>query len=135
MFPREAVAGYRLYELVDYHLLIPGGMYTTPFALIMNRDSYRSLTDEQRRALDTVSGVAAAKILGKGWDQADRNGIEAAKRNGGTISTILEEELAKMREAARSVTTNWIDLANACGLDGPALLVDLVATIERFGAQ
>ena len=132
MFPMEAVAGYRLYELVDFHLLVPGGMYTTPFALIMNRDRYQSLTDEQRRALDSVSGVAAAKILGKGWDQADRNGIAAAKRNGGTISTISEEELAKMREAASVVTTNWINLANTRGLDGQALHDDLIATIERF---
>ena len=32
----------------------------------MNRDRYDSLSDEQRAAFDSVSGVKAAAILGRG---------------------------------------------------------------------
>ena len=135
MFPLEAVAGFRLYELVNHHLVIPGGLYTTPFALIMNRDRYESLSETQRAALDSVSGVKAAAILGKGWDEADENGLEAALENGGTITEISTEELAKMREAASVVTSNWIELANSRGLDGHALYDDLVATIEKYAGR
>lgn len=128
MFPLEAVAGFRLYELVNHHLVIPGGLYTTPFALIMNRDRYESLSETQRAALDSVSGVKAAAILGRGWDEADENGRKAALENGGTITEISTEELAKMREAASVVTSNWIELANSRGLDGH-VRVDLITQV------
>ena len=37
LFPWEAVTGFRLTELVTYHLEVPGGLYATPFALVMNK--------------------------------------------------------------------------------------------------
>ena len=122
MFPFEAVSGFRLYELVSHHLVIPGGLYTTPFAVIMNRDRYGSLSAEQRAALDSVSGVKAAAILGRGWDEADVKGRAAALEHGGTITEISPEELAKMREAASVVTSNWIELANSRGPRRPGAL-------------
>ncbi|MBX2839974.1 MAG: TRAP transporter substrate-binding protein, partial [Gammaproteobacteria bacterium] len=74
MFPFEAMQGFRLAELLDYHLEIPGGFYTTPFAVMMNPKKYESLSDEHKKVLEDLGGVAGAKMLGAGWDRADLAG-------------------------------------------------------------
>lgn len=49
MFPYEAVKGHRIGELVDYHLTVPGGLYTTVFGILMNRQKYDSLSDAHKK--------------------------------------------------------------------------------------
>ena len=132
MFPMEAVAGFRLYELVKHHLELPGGLYTTPFAIIMNRASFEALSSEHRKVLEDIGGVTGGRILGRGWDEADANGMVVALENGGEISRLSDAEIDRWKEAAAVVTENWIDLANSRGFDGKALLDDLKATIERY---
>ncbi len=132
MFPFEAVAGYKLHELVDNHLEIPGGLYTTPFVILMNPKKYDSLSDEHKAVLKKTGGVAGAAILGKGWDDADKNGRAAAEEAGSTITVLSDAELEKFREAAKSVTEDWIKLANERGHDGEALYAALVETMKKY---
>ena len=134
MFPFEAVAGYKLSELVDYHLEIPGGLYTTPFVILMNPDKYESLSDEHKAVLKKTGGVAGAAILGRGWDDADKNGRAAAEEAGNTITVLPDAELARFKDAAQSVTDAWIELANERGHDGPALYQALVDTMNKYAA-
>lgn len=135
MFPFESVKGFRLGELVDYHLDIPGGLYTTPFAVIMNRAKYDSLSDEHKQVLADFGGVAGAKILGAGWDRADKVGREFALENNGTINQLSDEELARWAEKIEFMNADWIAKADAAGLDGAALLEDLRATMAKYAAQ
>ena len=132
MFPYEAIQGFRLGELLDYHLTIPGGLYTTPFAIVMNRKKYDGLPADLKKALDKAGGVSGAKILGAGWDAADRVGLDAAKSNNGKISTISETELERWKKKIAFMNDAWIEKANKAGLNGKALLEDLRATIKKY---
>lgn len=132
MFPFEAIKGFRLGELVDHHLDIPGGLYTTPFALMMNRAKFEGLSDEHKKVLTDLGGVEGARILGKGWDDADAVGREEAIAKGGTITTLEGAELDRWKEKIAFMNDDWIKKADDAGLDGKALLEDLKATIAKY---
>ena len=131
MFPWESIRGFKLNELVSYHTDIPGGLYTTFFAVIMNRAKYDALSDEHKQVLDQVGGVEGARILGAGWDAADEAG-RAAKAEGAEVYTLPEEEVARWAEKLTFVEEDWVKLANERGHDGAALLEDLKATIAKY---
>lgn len=132
MFPFESIKGFRLGELVNYHLEIPGGLYTTPFAIMMNPKKYASLSDAHKKVLAEVGGVAGAKILGAGWDAADKVGRAEALKQGGEISKLEGAELAKWQEKIAFMNDVWIAKADKVGLDGKALLEDLKKTIAKY---
>ncbi len=132
MFPFESIKGFRLGELLDYHLDIPGGLYTTPFAVIINRAKYDGLSDAHKKVLTDLGGVAGAKMLGAGWDRADDAGRKVALEGNGTINVISDSELARWKEKISFMNDVWIEKANAAGLDGKAMLDDLNATIAKY---
>ncbi|QKV20179.1 TRAP transporter substrate-binding protein [Oricola thermophila] len=132
MFPMEAVKGHRLFEVAKYHLQVPGGLYTTPFAIVMNRKKYESLSDEHKKVLNEVGGIAGARILGAGWDRADVAGTKAANDNGDTINVLSDGEVERWKEKLAVLNDDWIAHADSVGLDGKALLDDLKATIAKY---
>lgn len=134
LFPYESIAGFRLGELLDYHLEIPGGLYTTPFAVMMNRAKYEALSDDNKQVLEDLGGIKGAQIIGQGWDEADAVGKQTALDTGGTISVLAEDERARWAEKIAFMNDDWIAKAGAAGLDGPALLEDLKATMAKYSA-
>ncbi len=132
LFPFESVKGFRLGELLDYHLEIPGGLYTTPFAVIMNRAKYDALSDDHKQVLSDLGGITGAKMLGAGWDRADAVGREFALEKNGTINQLSDTELARWKDKIAFMNDDWIAKADAAGLDGPALLDDLRATMDKY---
>lgn len=132
LFPYESLKGFKLAEVVGYSLTIPGGLYTTPFAVIMNSKKWDSLSDEHKKVLTEVGGVKGAKILGAGWDDADAAGEAYALEKGGKVNTISDAELAIWKEKIAFMNDDWIAKADKAGLDGKALLKDLIATVDKF---
>lgn len=132
MFPMEAAKGHRIAELVSNATEIPGGLFATPFAIIMNQAKYDSLSDEHKAVLAEVGGVTGAKILGQGWDRADVAGREFAEANGMEFHTLSDEEAARWEEKVSFMNDDWLALAKERGLDGKALIEDLRATVEKF---
>lgn len=132
MFPFEAVRGFKLGELVDHHLNIAGGLYTTPFAVVMNRAKWDGLSDAHKKVLTDLGGVAGAKILGAGWDRADEAGLKAAKEQNGNVRELSDAERKRWGEKIAFMNDDWIAKADKAGLDGKALLADLKATIAKY---
>ncbi len=132
MFPWEAVAGFKLFEVTKFHLEIPGGLYTTPFAIIMNKKKFDSLSPKHQAVLIKAGGGAGAKMLGRGWDAADVVGKKKALETGATVNVLSAGEKAKWAEKIAFMTDVWIKKADAAGLDGKALIADLKATVAKF---
>ena len=132
MLFRSSIKGFRLGELVDYHLSIPGGLYTTPFVIMMNQAKYDAMPADLQAALDEAGGINGAKLLGRGWDAADAAGLQVAIDGGGVVTTLSDAELARWSEQISFMEDDWIGRANARGLDGAALLEDLKATFSKY---
>lgn len=132
LFPWEAMASYRLTGLVTHHLEIPGGLYTTAFAVVMNKDRYESLSPEHRELIDRFGGAYAAGFIGRHWDEADREAREEAIANGETIRTLASDELERWRAKMAFMDDEWIGRMNERGLNGAALLNKLRDAVEKF---
>jgi len=132
LFPWEAIAGYRLTGLVPYHLEIPGGLYTTAFAVVMNKAKYESLSPEHKALIDRFGGAYGAAFIGRHWDEADRESREEAQANGETVQTLAPAELERWRARIAFMDGEWISRMNERGLNGAALLDDLRDAVNKF---
>ena len=132
MFPWESIKGFRLGELVKNHLEIPGGLYTTVFAILMNPRKYNALSDDHKRVLADMGGVNGARMIGKAWDAADVAGKQVAIDGGGKISQLGGSELDRWAEKIDFMNGEWIKKADAQGHNGKALLADLKKSVAKF---
>lgn len=135
LFPYEAVAGFKLFELTKFHLEIPGGLYTTPFAVVMNKKKWDSLSADQQAVLTEWGGAKGAKMLGAGWDRADVVGKKKGLDKGATVNVLSKAEQAKWAKKISFMEDVWIKKANDAGYNGKALLDDLKATVKKFASK
>jgi TRAP-type C4-dicarboxylate transport system substrate-binding protein len=132
LFPWEAMASYRLTGLVPHHLEIPGGLYTTAFAVVMNKARYESLSPEHKALIDRFGGAYGAAFIGRHWDEADRESREEAMANGEIVHTLAPAELERWRAKMAFMDDEWISRMNERGLNGAALLDELRAAVNKF---
>ena len=129
-FPWEAVHGFRLAGLVKHHLLVPGGLYTTPFSLNMNKKKWDGLPAHARKTLMEIGGAKGAAQIGNLWDEADKVGRKDAEKAGNKIHTLSAAEQKRWAKALRVITEDWINKGNKMGLNGKALMDDLVKMMK-----
>jgi TRAP-type C4-dicarboxylate transport system substrate-binding protein len=130
-FPWEALKGFRLVKYSKYHLVIPNGLYTNAWWLSMSNKSWQSLTSSQKKAIKAV-GLSGSRLIGKGWDQSEAAGKNAAIKAGNTITVLNDADTAKLRKVVSFVEKGWVTKTNKMGLDGKALLADLRQTISKY---
>jgi TRAP-type C4-dicarboxylate transport system substrate-binding protein len=129
-FPWEAMTSFRINELVNGHLEVPGGLGAPAFVIIANSKAFDNLTPENKAALMKAGGEAGAALIGKAWQAADEKGRGDAKAKGQVIETLGPAELEQWRKLLQAVTDDWIAKADKKGLNGRKLLDDLQATIK-----
>jgi TRAP-type C4-dicarboxylate transport system substrate-binding protein len=131
--PWEVVPSIRLHELVRNHTEVPGSptLYITTFILGMNRAKYEGLPADLRQVLDANSGMAAAEMAARPWDERGPVVEEMVRKRGNQVITITEAEKARWVQATRPVEEAW--LAQARGFDGAALLAEARALVAKHG--
>jgi TRAP-type C4-dicarboxylate transport system substrate-binding protein len=135
--PWEVVPSIRLHELVRHHTDIPGSptLYTTSFVLAMNPARYQSLPADLKAVLDANSGLAAAELAAKVWDEQGPVVERMVRgRSQNSIVSITEEEAGKWRAATQPVVEAWVAQTRERNFDGGALLEETRALITRLGA-
>ena len=124
---------FRLESVLKYHLEAPeGALYTTPFALVINRDKFESLSPEHQAVLEKLGGAHAAAFITKRSEAGRlkmRKEIEA--RPGHVTHVIDAAELDRWRKKLAPLEAKWVERANANGYDGAALLKSLKATLKQ----
>ena len=71
-FPAESVEGFKLEKLLKYSTSLPGGLYNTSFAMVMNPATWAKIPKADQAIIDKMSGEWAARFIGKYWEDADR---------------------------------------------------------------
>jgi TRAP-type C4-dicarboxylate transport system substrate-binding protein len=124
VIPWEVTLPLKVAELVDSHTGFEGehGLYTATFAMVMNKDSYESLPDDLKKAIDDNIGIETAGMFGAAMDAGDVVGEKVAREAGNTIVMLNAAEQEKWREAAQPVIDEWIESMDAEGADGAALV-------------
>jgi TRAP-type C4-dicarboxylate transport system substrate-binding protein len=123
--PYEVVPAYKLQELTKFSSEVaPGsrGIYTNPFAIVMNEKTYAGMSDDLRGVIDAASGIALAERVGKTFDAAEAHGRSVVEANGNEIHQISTEEAAAWAEAAQPIHTAWAARLDDAGHDGSAII-------------
>jgi TRAP-type transport system periplasmic protein len=129
--PYEALPPFRLHEVSKYHTEV--GMYTTSFAMFMNKAKYAALPADVRKVLDDTTSIKTYwRQVGESWDKTEvvNRKIVAGKSE---IYVVPKEERRKWRDAAKGLDDKWAADLESKGLPGKALLKEARALSQKYG--
>ncbi|MGF1909447.1 TRAP transporter substrate-binding protein [Vibrio kasasachensis] len=129
--PFEALSSFRLAEVADNTLVIPGGLYRGSFAIIMNRDTFADLSKQDQEAIRAVSGEKLSRLFGQMWDNADQNAYQQALESGHTFTPASKEMLAQLKQASEPLVADWYKVAEKRKVDGPEAYQYFNAQLEQ----
>ena len=129
-FPTESVYNFKIGPVIKQALEIPNGLYRTAHYLIINQAKWDALSAEDKKAIDSVSGEAIAKLAGAMWDKADADGRAALIKLGTTFTTASPEMMKALHGKLDSMTQEWIDKASKKGVDGKAALAYYIEQVK-----
>jgi len=131
-FPDESIASFKL-NMIKHATTFPGGLYNVSFVFMMNQDKYRSLTAEQKAAVDKLSGEHVARLFGRGWDAADKTAREGVLKEQGVQYLAASEAFVNEVKAKQAgLEDKWVAAAEAKGLkNAKAVLTEFRAEIGK----
>jgi len=131
----EIAPSLKLEELVDHFTELAGPrprLNGGVFAFLMNRQSYAKLPPDLKRVIDANSGRNIARWAGENWVAIEgpaKKVMQSKSKN--QFHIIPPDEVAKMQEAVKPVYERWFEEMKKLGIDGPRLLADARALIDK----
>jgi len=122
MFNSDSVYSFNLSEALKYAYRIPGGLYRDVHYVIMNENVWGKLSEEDRAAIDKVSGEALARLAGQAWDRVETVGWEKMEASDYTINEATDADVAELLEVAEPLKQAWIARMEPLGIDGAKAL-------------
>jgi len=116
LFPAESIESFKLEKLVKYRTNFPGGLYNTSFAFVMNEGTWNKISKADQEAITKLSGEAAARAFGRGWDAVDRRGSAFMQANGVQVTNASQAFVDDVRTKTASLEQKWVADAKAKGL-------------------
>jgi TRAP-type C4-dicarboxylate transport system substrate-binding protein len=113
VFPGEAAATYKLYEVTKY--ITMSNLYVQWFFVAMNKEKYNSLPKDLQKVIDECSGTVGTDIVGKAWNDADKVGFELGKKKGMELIYLTPDEQKRWEQQVGPLTNTWIKTMEAKG--------------------
>lgn len=132
LVPYETYTSFRLENLVRNVTRVPGGLYTLSFAVIMNERAFNALAPQDQAVITSLSGERYARMAGKAWDDMDRVGFEAMKKNGVNVIEADAAFISSVRESAAKIEAAWVEEAKKKGVDGAVALREFREETRRL---
>ncbi len=128
-FPAESVESFKLDKLLKYWTTLPGGLYNTSFALVMNPATWAKIPKADQEIINKLSGEWAARFIGKYWEDADRKSRALMQVSGFEQTQADAKFIADFKAKTAPIEAEWIKEAKAKGLKDPA------AVLKEFRAE
>ena len=90
--PSESISFFKLDRIIKQGFIFDGGLYNVSMFLVMNKKKWNKLSQDDQKAINSVSGEALAKMAGKAWDKADDKGIDASIKNGIILKKLSKDD-------------------------------------------
>ena len=119
----EAITSFKLTDYITNTTTFPGGLYNTTWFLVMNEDKWNGISEADRKAIEGISGLAFAKLVGKAWNDADAKAIGVMKKAGIKIAPAPDAVVDSVRARAAELEGAWADSLGG-DYDGRAALKD-----------
>lgn len=124
-FTYEALTAFKLTDDLKYTTKVPGGLYNTTWFVVMNEGAWEGISEDDRAAIEAISGVALAERIGEAWNGADERALVKIDEAGIEITDAPAELLASIKSMAAVHESTWSDAIAEDGFDGAAALTEL----------
>jgi len=131
-FPLESPSSFHLEKLIKYATIFHGGFYSSAFGFFMNPGKWDKLPQQDKDAINKISGEYVANYAGKVWDAADKVGLDLIKKEGVQITYASPAFEKEMEAKAKPVVEAWIKEATAKGADAAKALAEFHAEIRKL---
>ena len=121
-FPPEGVLSFKLAPVLSHYYEVPGGVYNSAFALVMNKKKWAGLSPATRAKIESVSGEKMAVVAGKQWDERDQQALKLMADAGIKTAVADAAAVARVKGLAVKLETDWIAEVAKLGVDGKAAL-------------
>lgn len=115
--PAESLRSFGLERLVRHRTEVPGGLYNTSFAFVMNRDAWERIPLPDRERVEKLSGEAVAARFGALWDLEDRRSLALQQAEGIRGIVAGDAFIAGIRRRTAGLERAWIGMAQEEGLE------------------
>ena len=131
--PAETIDSFKLDKLVRHRTAVPGGLYNTSFALVMNEAAWRRLSPPDQAAIDALSGEVSARAFGRAFDVADRRALAFMQASGVQASPPTRAFVDALHARTAPLEQRWIRDAKTRGLaNADAVLREYRAEVTRL---
>ncbi|RLJ51979.1 TRAP-type C4-dicarboxylate transport system substrate-binding protein [Litoreibacter meonggei] len=121
-FTYEALTAFKLTDDLKHTTKVPGGLYNTTWFLVMNEGAWNGISEDDRAAIEAISGAAFAERIGEAWNAADEAAIAKIAEAGIEVSEAPDALLNTIKDAAAVHEKTWSDAIAEDGFDGVAAL-------------
>lgn len=125
-----AVAALKQQEVITSYTLLDWGQVGA-LGIFMNKDAYDALDADTQAAMNDA-GVAMADKLGELITADNEAAIQTMKDAGVEVIELDAAERDKLVEKGAKYVGDWVERANAAGLDGTALLEQYRALVTKY---
>ena len=132
-FPDESIVSFKLDKLIKFRTSVPGGLYNTSFAFVMNPATWAKIPKADQTIIDKLSGEAAARHFGKYWDEDDTRSRAHQQASGVQFTQANAKFVSDFKSRTASIETDWVKEAGAKGLsNAAAVLAEFRAEVAKL---
>jgi TRAP-type C4-dicarboxylate transport system substrate-binding protein len=136
LFPAESTDSFKIDKVIKHATTFPGGLYNTSFVFMMNPAKYNSLSAEDKKAVDELSGDAVASRFGKSWDRVDDIALGNMQKNGVKLIKADAAFISGVTIRVSKLERDWAQTAKAKGVKDPSrMLAEFRAEVAKLQNQ
>ncbi|MDR5651187.1 TRAP transporter substrate-binding protein [Ruixingdingia sedimenti] len=127
---RETAKNMNMIDLMGHATLVPGGLFSSALAVIVNPSTWAKISAEDREAINAVSHEALALSMGTSFYIADADSEETMRATPTLkVETASDAFVAELKEVVKPLEADWAERAKAKGLADP------LAVLAAFRAE
>lgn len=130
-----SVRDFRLIPYTKSKTEFERGIYSTSFSFLMNEKKWNALSEEDKKAIMSVSGAKFGRMAASYWVEADKTAAVELEKAGVKIvnaDPAFEQALIKVGDG---LTKKWIETADKRGLDGQATYDFYVKRVKELSGK
>jgi TRAP-type C4-dicarboxylate transport system substrate-binding protein len=120
--PYAPLRTQKIAELVKYHT--NANLMAVSFFIAANKNVWNKITPEDRKAIEAISGLAAARKCGQVFDTAQARDTSWMTEKGDTFISLSADQQTLWAEKVAPVRQTWIDDAKAKGYANPEKVLE-----------
>ena len=118
----DGVPQFKITDYVQHQMTAEGGFYNAAFFLVMNQRSWDRLSEQDRKAIESISGEVFAKRVGKAWDAEQDKAQKMLDERGVKHLRIEGKMLETLKTRLAGAEKDWVQAVGKLGIDGAAAL-------------